>query len=390
MPTRKLTAQGLKSLTAVDERRTEYFDEELPGFCVRVSPSGGKSFSVLYRRGRRLRRYTLGKYPVLGLAQARALARKALAEAALGGDPGGWKIDERRAATFTELATDFLDRYARPNKRSWREDERRIRKSLLPFLGPKPAAAIRRAEFRAALEQIVDRGAGIEANRTHALLRTMYRWGLSMDLVERNPTDGLIRPVRERARFRILRVDEIRRLWAALEDERALARAALRLMLLTAQRGGEVLSMRHEDVELGIAVWTIPADVSKNELPHRVPLSGPALAILDELARLAGDSPWLFPSKRTRGHWSGIQKAIQRIRRRTGIDFRGHDLRRTAASTMTSLGIPRLVVGKVLNHVEPGVTAVYDRHSYDREKRDALERWAEHLELILLLRRRNT
>jgi hypothetical protein len=218
MPKTKLTARSLEALSALDGRRTEYFDQELPGFSVRVAPSGGKSFSVLYRRGRRLRRYTLGKYPVLGLSQARRLARKALAEAAMGGDPGARKIEERRAETFSELCREYLDRYARLRKKSVREDDRRIRKSLLPALGHRPAGEIRRAEVRSVLESIANRGAGIEANRTLALVRKIFNWGISVDLVERNPCTLIPRPAPEKMRSHVLSASDLRAFWTALED----------------------------------------------------------------------------------------------------------------------------------------------------------------------------
>lgn len=376
MPRTKLTAETLRTLSALDGRRTEYFDEELPGLSIRVAPSGGKSYSVLYRRGRRLRRYTLGKYPILGLSQARALARRALAEAAMGGDPGARKIEERRAETFSELCREYLERHAKTRKRSWQEDDRRIRKSLLPALGPRPVGEIRRAEIRAVLDSILNRGAGIESNRTLALVRKIFNWGISVDLAERNPCSLLPRPAREKRRSHVLSASDIRLFWTALEEEKPGTSAALRLMLLTAQRGGEVLGMRWADVDLSEGCWTIPEERSKNGLPHRVPLSKPALEILQALRPRSVESPPVF-------HLSGIQKAIQRVRRRARIELRGNDLRRTAASSMASMGTPRLVIARILNHVETGVTAVYDRHSYDREKREALEAWGRRLEEIL-------
>ena len=112
MPRTKLTAQAVQKLRPVGGQRTEYFDECLPGFSVRVAPSGRKSFCVLYRRGRRLRRYTLGRYPPLSLSQARAMAKAALAEAAMGGDPAARKIEQRQAGTFAELAAEYLERHA--------------------------------------------------------------------------------------------------------------------------------------------------------------------------------------------------------------------------------------------------------------------------------------
>ena len=122
--------------------------------------------------------------------------------------------------------------------------------------------------------------------------------------------------------------------------------------------------------------WTIPSEVAKNGLTHRVPLSPQSLRVLDRLRPITVHQPWVFESPRKPGQpLRAVRKAAERLTAATGVDFLPYDLRRTAASHMTSLGVSRLVVAKVLNHVESGVTAVYDRHSYDAEKRAALETW---------------
>jgi integrase len=157
---------------------------------------------------------------------------------------------------------------------------------------------------------------------------------------------------------------------------------SFKLRLITAQRGVEVLMMRWEEIEGDW--WTIPAEVAKNGRSHRVPLSAPALPLLEELREAAEESRWVFPSPKGGDRPIGyVQKAAEKLVMDTGVEFVPHDLRRTAASHMTSMGVPRLVVSKILNHVESGVTAIYDRHSYDAEKREALARWGERLESIL-------
>ena len=140
--------------------------------------------------------------------------------------------------------------------------------------------------------------------------------------------------------------------------------------------------MRWEDIDG--EWWTIPGEVAKNGRSHRVPLSPPVLSLLEELRGIAGRSKWVFPSPRKKGKpITAVQKATERIAKRSGVAFTAHDLRRTAASHMTGMGISRLVVSRILNHVENGVTAIYDRHSYDGEKRDALERWWVRMAEIL-------
>ena len=169
----------------------------------------------------------------------------------------------------------------------------------------------------------------------------------------------------------------MRAVWKALDDEDLVIAAVFRLRLLTAQRGGEVLGATWSEIDRASAWWTIPAERSKNGLAHRVPLSPPAVKVVRALRSRTGDSTWLFPSpNKESANIAHAQKAIERVMERSGVDFRGHDLRRTAASLMVGAGVSRLVVSKILNHVETGVTAVYDRHGYDLEKRAALDFWA--------------
>ena len=143
--------------------------------------------------------------------------------------------------------------------------------------------------------------------------------------------------------------------------------------------------MRWADIDLDSGWWTIPANMAKNNLSHRVPLSSLALEILSKLhAKSDDDEQWVFPSPTRKNQpITNMQKAAKRIRDKSKVNFVLHDLRRTAASIMTGMGIPRLVVSKILNHVESGVTKVYDRHSYDKEKRQALESWSRELQVIL-------
>jgi integrase len=112
----------------------------------------------------------------------------------------------------------------------------------------------------------------------------------------------------------------------------------------------------------------------------------PGAALLDQIRQLGNGSPWVFPSPDRKSHRTAIHKAHERIRKRAGVSFVPHDLRRTTASYMTSMGIRRLVVSKLLNHIETGITAVYDRHNYDQEKRAALDALGDRLEQIVKTR----
>ena len=166
---------------------------------------------------------------------------------------------------------------------------------------------------------------------------------------------------------------------AKMVDE---ARLALTFQLLTAQRCGEVAALRWDEIDRGSGVWTIPKEKAKNGLAHRVPLSEPALAVLGQARVLNPATVYVFPSPVRDGPMveTALSRALHRNLEHIGVPaFGPHDLRRTAASHMTGMGISRLVVSKILNHVERGVTAVYDRHSYDGEKRLALEAWGRRV-----------
>jgi integrase len=394
-----LTDRTIKAMRPPADGRIDVWDDTVSGFGLRVSSTGRKTWVLMYRRNGVLRRYTLGIYPTLGLADAREKARDALRDVAHGGDPATEKIAERRAETFADLAHEYVERHAK-KKRSGREDIRilygsphkkktgkRPHEPLVKRWGAMKVKDISRRDVRKLLEEIADR-APIMANRTLALVRKMFNFGIERDWVEANPCQMIKRLAPERQRDRVLSEDEIRKFWKALDDEQPIIAGLFRLRLLTAQRGGEVHGASWDEMELTTGWWTIPAERSKNGLAHRVPLSSQALKVLKDLKAQAEESPWVFPSTRKAGpHIAHAQKAIERVVDRSKVEFRGHDLRRTAASLMVGAGVPRLVVSKILNHAETGVTAVYDRHSYDAEKRAALDFWGKRVEAIIANKR---
>jgi integrase len=381
MATVRLTHRGIAGLTA-GRWLTDYWDDRLTGFGVRVTHSGAKSYVVRYAVNGRRRRQVLGHYPALALADARDKAKGILYAVDRGEDPQAEKQADREAITVGELAAEYIERHAKQKKRRWKEDQRMLRVDVLPHWKRRPAKSITRRDVSELLDGIVERGAPIMANRVKALVSKMFNFGIGRDLVETNPCTGVPMPAKARQRDRVLSDDEIRRIWRVLDKQGKAMAASFKLRLITAQRGVEVLMMRWEDIDGDW--WTIPAEVSKNGRSHRVPLSAPALALLEELRVAADESQWVFPSPKGGDRPIGyVQKAAEKLVEATGVEFVPHDLRRTAASAMTSMGVPRLVVSKILNHVESGVTAIYDRHSYDGEKREALARWGERIEEVL-------
>ncbi|HEV2189181.1 MAG TPA: tyrosine-type recombinase/integrase [Stellaceae bacterium] len=377
----KMTVRGIDAIRPPESGQVDYWDMDNPGFGLRVSYGGRKAWVAMYRHGNVKRRLTLGTYPALSLAEAREKAA-AVHHAVQyeGTDPATAKKGEREAETFAELAADYIERHAKRNKRSWRKDILILEKDCLPRFGRRKAKDITRRDIIGMLDDIVARGAPIQANRTLEIVRKLFNWAVARDILTATPCYRVAKPSSENRSDRVLNEEEIRAIWQALTAEPPLTAATFKLRLLTAQRGAEVLAMRWDQISNGW--WTIPGEVAKNGLAHRVPLSEPVLALLDAIRPLGSGSEWVFPGADGEGHRVAVHKAHTRVRRCCGISFVPHDLRRTAASYMTGMGISRLAVAKILNHVEAGITAVYDRHSYDAEKRAALDAWARRVEEI--------
>jgi len=368
--------------------QVDYFDQKEKGLGLRVGKSGAKTWFVMYRvkGSRKKKRLTLQQHPAMSLAEARQEVRSTIVQADKGIDPAAEKQVQRSAPTFRELAAEYLERHAQQQKKpkSVFEDKRILDRDLLPAFRDAKAHDVKRRDVLRLLDEIVDRGAPIMANRTLALIRKIYNWGIGRDLVEHNPCLQVEMPGKERKRDRVYTDEELRALWEMFEGMGEIG-AIFKLLLATAQRPNEVMSMRWQDLDLESAWWTIPAEHAKNKLAHRVPLNGVALAILAQIKQSASDHTWVFPSPAFKcDHIGNIQKASARIKNHSGVaDFCAYPLRHTAASRMTGMGIPRLVVGRILNHVEKEITTVYDRHSYDAEKRTAVDKWGTMLERIL-------
>ena len=384
----RFTDRAIKALPP-RQVRYEITEEGRAGLRIRVSPTGAKSWIFVYRRKAKLARITMGSYPEMSLAEAHGELARLRGLLRKGTDPvharQALKQEEIDAPSVSQLAHLYIERYAKARKRSWLEDQRILEKDVIVRWRQITAKDITRRDVVALLDDIVNRGSPIAANRTLACVRKMFNYAVERSILETSPCVAVKAPSKENRRDRVLSEDEIRAFWEGLEHTTISIpiRYALKLQLVTAQRKGEVIAAEWPDFDLTKGWWTIPAERSKNHLAHLVPLSPVALHLLHEMPRL--DDRHLFPSRSVNGYITpeAINHALQWSMGALGTQpFTPHDLRRTAASHMTRIGIPRLVVSKILNHVETGVTAIYDRHSYDAEKREALDAWGQKLEAI--------
>jgi integrase len=399
MPSIKLTAKTVEHARAPARGRIEYWDAALPGFGLRVTNKGAKSWTMLYRLHGRLRRQTLGPYPALPLAEARDRAREVLHEISKGNDPAAAKAEERRreADLFQAVAAEFIERHAKPNNRTWQRQDIDLKREFLPLWRDRPIAGIVKRDILEVLDKIADRTSPRRANRYLALLKKLFNWCAERGYVEISPA-AYIKPLaKEVSRDRVLSDGELALVWRCCEALGWPFGPLFQLLMLTAQRLGEVSTIRWGDLDLDNAMWSLPAATVKNGVANEVPLSEAAVAMLVKLPRV-GNSRLVFPAANGSGNpASGFSRAKTRLDKeiacalgksaRSAIPaWRLHDLRRTAASRMAQLGIAPHVIEKVLNHVTgslAGVAGVYNRFGYLPEKRHALNIWAAHVENLV-------
>jgi integrase len=387
----KWTDTKIKAIKPKSERFIEWEPGET-GLGLRISPAGRKSFIYMYRYQGRPRMMTLGPYPRIGLARARRMASESREQLTHDIDPGAEhtekKRQERGAPTIRTLAEEYLNLWAKPRKKSWKEDERIIQKDVIPTWGRLKAKNLKRRDILLLIDSIIERGSPISANRTLAVIRRMLNFAVERGIIDATPCVSIKAPGKENRRDRILSESEIRQFWKGLEKTpiNNAIQLVLRFQLVTGQRKGEIVTALWDEINDGW--WTIPKEKSKNGLPHRVPIPAMAKTLLSEIKTLAGDSPWLFPSQRRKGRHLTQASVDHALRLNLdSLKIKGltpHDLRRTAASMISGLGVERTILKKILNHVDGDITGVYDLHGYDKEKRQALDEWSRKLESILI------
>lgn len=422
MPKMKLTAKAVENAKVPASGQVEYFDEALPGFALRVTASGRKSWVLFYRvqtgpeRGKQ-RRLTLAHYPLLSLADARAEAHSALQAIERGGDPAKEKQAVRTAVpdkvyAFDAVADEYLEQYAKPKKRSWKDDEIRLRVHVRPTWGRRSVGSITRGDVDELIDGIAAKGTPIAANRTLAVVRKLFNWAVTKPRfkLDASPVVRIEAPGAETRRDRWLRDDEVCLFWRACDAVGYPFGPFAQILLLTAARREMVAAMRRTDVDAVKRLWTVPGSLMKSGREHVVPLSPLALSIIEAQPQIAG-TDYLFPAQRVRSgnsretrHISGFSAAKRQIDAamlvvaRSDATVRGldpavtgpipdwtfHDLRRTATTHMGELRVPRHVRKLILDHVVRDVTGIYDRYEYLDERRDGLERWAAKVEQLAI------
>lgn len=376
----KLTKRAIATMTyqGSGKARDVRWDSEVKGLGVRIYPGDQKAYVLSYRIYGRKRLMTLGSCNLVTPDEARHRAKKHLLGAKDGRDPLEAKQKAAKGETIKDLCRTFLEQYSKVHKRSWRDDERRIRQYLLPAWGNLKAVSIKPADA-AALHRRIGEAHKYEANRVIELMSKMFalaqRWGFVAD-GHTNPAKG-IEHYREEKRDRWVTPEELPKLAEAIDQEQnPYARAAVWMYLLTGARKSELLKARWDDLNVERRELRLPE--TKAGRIHYVPLSEPAMTLLANIPRLAGN-PYILPGLKSGAHLVNISKPWGRIRKAAGVeDVRLHDLRRTVGSWLAQAGNSLHLIGRVLNHSNPNTTAVYARFGQDHV-REALEAHAKRI-----------
>lgn len=375
----KLTKQFVDSLSPENGDQI-IFDDGLPGFGVRVKPSGVKSWVIRYRAGRRNRSLTLGKCSVLTPDEARREAKIRLGEISRGADPSTERKENRKAPTVAELAEDYLNRHAIPNKRprSVADDKSLLDRFVSPAMAKKRVKDITRRDIEKLKLSLADRP--YQANRLHALLSKMFALAVAWEWRERNPVTGIPKNP-ERARERWLSTEELKRLFAVLdEQENQTAANIIRFLVLTGARRGEVLAAEWSEIDFARAVWTKPSHHTKQKRTEHVPLSAGAIALLEAQRAVSGNKRSIFPRPGLDEPYQEIRVFWKRVRAAAQLDdVRLHDLRHTFASHLVSQGMSLPIVGRLLGHTQTETTKRY-AHLADNPLREAADRMANVLD----------
>jgi len=409
----KLTKPIVEGLPFAEKgKQVDYYDSEFDGFGVRVSHTGKKYFVRGWVGGKRIR-VMIGSHPIKTAETARSEAKIKLGQMESGIDPNERereKVKEQKARkeeiTVKKLVSEYIERHAKVKKRSWEADERLLNKEIIPTWGTRKAKDITKRDVTLLLESIIDRGTPAMSNQVLKIARKVFNFGIERDILPHTPFTGVKALAPNNSRERALSEAEIKTLWecidtAAISDE---IRRALKLVLVTAQRPGEVAGMHVNEIDG--QWWTIPTDRAKNGRTHRVFLTPLALELIGDTAGKGFIFPCPHQDKIKAIEAHALPVAVRRnlawpvtdskgkplftaegkpaTENRLGIEhFTPHDLRRTAATFMAMAGEMDEVIDAVLNHVKGGIIKVYNLYRYDLEKQLALETWERKLRSIL-------
>jgi integrase len=386
MPRVKLTKTAIDALPT-PSKDIVHWDTGCPGFGVKVTPKGRKIFIVLYRTagaGSRLRKYTIGPYGRVTLNQARVTAQKVFAAKLDGRDLAAEKKDSRRrmvADRVDDLLEAFIAQHISQN-RSAPEISRMLRREVASAWGSRSIHEISKRDVIDVVSAIEHRGAPVAANKALKAIKTFFRWCVGRAVLDRSPAEGVPLPTKEVARDRVLSDDEIVRVIIAARQIGGPYGGIVEMLALTGQRREEVARCKWDEIDMASRTWEMAPQRTKNAKRHEVYLSDQAMAALSRI-----DKTGMFVFSRSgTAPFQDFSLAKRELDQLSGVTgWRLHDLRRTCVSGMARLGVAPHVADKILNHQNgaiSGVAAVYQRHDFLAERKQALKIWGAHVARI--------
>ena len=380
----KLAQQALTELAVKKaqpaDKRYDLFDASVRGLGLRVATSGTKSWFMMRRCKGRMVRSTFGRYPEMTLANARLKAPDVLADMSEGLIHG-----QRGTDLFKVVLDEWLSKDQAKNK-SVHQVKVAMYRHALPAFGPMPVSSITKRDVIKLIDKIVEVGSPVAANRVLAFTKRFFSWCKERDILELSPADTIRPPSREKIRDRVLNLDEIKAIWAACKQMGYPWGPIFQLLLLTGARLREVSQASWNEISITDCTLNLPASRTKNKRSHQIQLSHQAQDIIQSLPRVEGQT-LLFTTNRTTPV-SGFSKVKKRIDMISGVsDWRFHDLRRSFATHSTErIGISPVIADKILNHATGqvrGVAAIYQHGEYLQERRDALQKWSDFIQVLV-------
>ncbi len=358
----------------------------MPGFGVKVTPKGRKVFLVLYRlagAGSRLRKYTIGPYGRVTLPMAKAQAQKIFAARLDGRDPAEEKKQSRRRLVVDRV-DDLVETFIREHVDKIGTSRRiasLLRRDVIPYWGAKSIHEIKKRDVSDLISLIAQRN-GHASHRLLKTLKTFFRRCVGRAVIDFSPAEGISSPYREVSRDRVLTDEELAAVILAARRMAHPYGLIVEFLALTGQRREEVAQLKWDELDEETRTWTIPGSRTKNKKAHIVHLSEPAWKII----QACSGEPYVFGTARGK-RFQQFGRGKRAIDKLCGVaGWRLHDLRRTIVSGMARLGIPPHVADKILNHQAgtiSGVAAVYQRHDFLAERKEALDRWGAHVAQIV-------
>ncbi|MCF7854916.1 MAG: tyrosine-type recombinase/integrase [Candidatus Pacebacteria bacterium] len=367
--TLNFTKKALDTLEAPGEGHQDYQDEQNRHLRLRITQRDTRSFYLVRRVKGKTVFKKLGRFPEITVSQARSLC----AEEGLKLLNGEEEEEKAKPLTFSQLFDRYMEEHAKPHKRTWQEDQRQYDRYLQPLYG-RLAGDIDRETINKLHKSMETEHGPYMANRTLALLKKVYNFGIQYYNLESNPCQ-YVKHFKETRCERWMNGDELPSFFNALDHQETPGtwRDFFRLALFTGVRRSNLAAMRWDAVDLTEGVWTIPAEESKNGEPLHIILCSSALEILRQRQTDAEKSKYVFPSHGETGHIVEPQKAWKLICDRAGIsNLKIHDLRRTLGSWMAKTGAGLQIIGRALGHHDSSVTSIYARLD-DTETRKAIE-----------------